>query len=184
MLETLALGKRCVLVCSCASRPRITMALLPLSARAPEISLDIKKDGQLFGEDRQLGLGWEQHYSLYFQQGCLETGSLRAVSLRGGRLLRKSDGRWRKVSAADVPLTEFHQVFLTERVKADHALLAEVGFCVTGVDVKRQGVEKGDDLRGFFWRETPLRGICALEHKFVFGREKTTFRKKLDNHKE
>ena len=81
---------------------------------------------------------------------------MRAVSLRGGRLLRKSDGRWRKVSAADVPLTEFQQGFLTERVKADHALLTEVGFCVTGVDVKRQGVEKGDDLRGFFWRETPL----------------------------
>ena len=39
-------------------------------------------------------------------------------------------------------------------------------------------------MRGFFWRETPLRGICALEHKFVFGRKKTTFRKRLGEHKD
>lgn len=183
VIEVLALEQRCGLLRACASRPRITMALLPVLVRAPENGLDIKKDGQLFGEDRQLGLGWEQHYNLYFNQGCLEAGSLRTVSLRGGRLLRKSGGRWRNVSDADVPLTEFHQEFLTERVKADHALLTKVGFCVTGVDVKRQGVDKSDDLRGFFWRETPVRGICALEHKFVFGRARAAFKKRLDDHK-
>ena len=46
-----------------------------------------------------------------------------------------------------------------------------LGFWVTALDVQKSGPRSGShDMVGGFWSGEPLRGVCSVEHKFLFGK--------------
>ena len=72
-------------------------------------------------------------------------------------------------------LSQCQQAFLAEDVPDDHALLSKVQFAVSAVDRRTRRGDGSNDLCGFFWTGTPERGKWVLEHKYIFGRDKSAF---------
>ena len=82
-------------------------ALLPLRRRSmdrcivtAEADRLVKKDGRLFGLDRQLGLDFEACYSFYLENGRLERNSVRQLQpcVMGGSAWLEVDERRRGAS--------------------------------------------------------------------------------------
>ena len=68
--------------------------------------LTLKKKGELFTDDRQLGLAWDQFYDHYHSEGRLQHGDVTKLTLDGGGLSLWRGGRWQRVRGAEVPLKD------------------------------------------------------------------------------
>jgi len=137
---------------------------------------DVKKDRRPFSVPRQLGLGWEQSYRFYYDNGYLRLHDVDSVKLRNGLLQQRSGRTWKDVSGVDVLLSTSHQQFLTDRVQQDHRALTALGFWVKKVDPHRGGADRSCDLWGAFTSPdaVDVQGNVGLERKFAFGRARFT----------
>ena len=147
------------------------MPLLPTYPLVRDAERTLQKDGEAFTEARQIGLGWEQCYKLYWSSGAMPAGGIPLLHLRGGKLELKGRHSWQAITGADVQLPARFRDFLAGAVRMDHASLAGKNFTVTGVDIPMRGVLGRHDLVGFFWDAQPKPGKFCVERKFVFGRE-------------
>ena len=132
---------------------------------------DVKKDRRPFSVPRQLGLGWEQFYRFFYDNGYLRLHDVDSVKLRNGLLQQRSGRTWKEVSGVDVLLSTGHQQFLTDRVHQDHEALTALGFWVKKVDPHKGVADRSCDVWGAFTSRgtADVQGNVGVERKFAFG---------------
>jgi hypothetical protein len=166
----------------------VARPVLPVSRprRCPRISKAesvLKKDGRLFGVDRQLGLGFEAGYKSFLESGgLLNAARVPALILKGGNLQMLKGGVWHMISSAEVVLSDSLKSFIVQHVKFMDSQLASMQYTVLRVDADAGHKVQSHDLWGFFRGDrAPVRGHAPLEHKLVFGGNR--FAAKVEQHK-
>ena len=122
---------------SFAFRLCLSMATLPVTrhyTRTADADRVVKKDGRLFGLDRQAGLGVETCYRFLLDHGRLNHTSVRKLQLRGVALEELRGRAWVEVSGVDVVLSQKMRQFLVEHVKRVDEKLSDLKYGVTRVD--------------------------------------------------
>ena len=137
----------------------------------------VKKDKDLFGVDRQVGLGLEAMFAHDFLHGTL--GGFQVVKLRGGALQYLEGGEWCAASAIDVLLSDKVLHFLDRHVRFMQRQLADHRAWVKAVGLPARGSRLSHGLWLSFWGlDRLVDGDAGLEHKFAFGRRKFAKRAK------